>query len=607
MGYFDGLFPDEDGDGDDESTIPKKKSSSSTLSGTKDEPTVDTGLPKEGETQLPVEADNPKKTLYMASKADLSNAISDTLKAINREQQSGETSKFRQSFKWSAPLGYDPNRESKDHIDRIKKTLSSYDERSIKSDPAILLRLADDLNGLGAKLGNEEFLAASKKLANASKAQAELNQMRASGGALTPTKEESSRRLAEATQKLEANREAQKTAGAIRMPELKAEEKILAKTVAQGQRSIEAAPPPMAQQPSTPMAQAPKPLVTNPPAAEGMVDGSWEHELNPDMGASSAGVSKEQFRKETLEGLNNLKRHFGPDFNQNEPIDASNALPFVIQMFGPEAMATWSEWASRHNAEKSALQGNPQEHLDGKLPGSMVDMPETQLRRAKQQELANARYQLMNTREFNSWPSIVAFVLMSIWLGPDNAFRMWDKSRQRGTLRNWIAQLDDELRQLQGDERDKIMEIKALRREAMSRYERQQDREEDFSRQLMLRGIDQKIAQAKEQRAESRGLDREERDFARDIHKIQLNHNMILARIQARGGADEITKKLSADYNRAMRMMKTYQDDANNPYAPSNVRDVARREYAAWLKKALEADETLQRYGEPLETAPQEE
>lgn len=189
-----------------------------------------------------------------------------------------------------------------------------------------------------------------------------------------------------------------------------------------------------------------------------------------DKGFQSAGID----RKNQAAGVNDaekeLQNAFGPDFNLDSPVAFTPGLQQAIKILDPSG--------ELEKQMAAALVGNTQQGPANQPAGKEASQSDlalaenTRLREQAAKDLADAE-------EMQSWPSIIAFVLLSFAIGPQMAFVFFSNAKKKGTLKNYIAQLDAERKELleqQRFERDRdVRNREFVARTMMSRQAAKED------------------------------------------------------------------------------------------------------------------------------------
>lgn len=319
---------------------------------------------------------------------------------------------------------------------------------------------------------------------------------------------------------------------------------------------------------------------------EQLMDGGQVETLS--RATNSAGVPVQEFYKSVLDATRQIRKNLGEGFDPKQPVNFSYALPYAIQAMGPEAMATFVQYAEQERnglaAEQRIFGDQPKGFkatLEGMARGERQGPPEQ--RGVKQQQpqtdyqgqmnqniqsQRQLRQQLAEAQELQSWSSVIAYVVLSMVLGPRNAFLFFSKARQKGTLRGELYTLNQELRQLERREHMEKQEQLRLREEATRERWRSEDKEFAIRRDMLRhQNSVAKALQSGKDKSIVDKLDRDykmyftaaNREYARAVDPLtgQVKDKAALKRYQDfQVKADEIELLLWRDSEESQRAMK---------------------------------------------------
>lgn len=292
---------------------------------------------------------------------------------------------------------------------------------------------------------------------------------------------------------------------------------------------------------------------------------------NPSKGFASAGVSPRQTAEAVNDGVKAVAQSMGADFNPGDAVSFQYALPYAIQALGPEAQLAFSEWTKdikKKEAEAKGFTptGNPAQDAGGMSTKRDEEGPSTQdmiRQNFEQQRIARAEF--ANAQELQSWPSIIAFCLLGMLIGPQGAFAFFSNARRKKELQGWLQQLESERKYL-ADEQEYTRKSEAETRSAAARrLQQKEDLDETFRRQVGL---------------------------------TMLNHKLIIERNSKKNNPEtSLMKKLQSSYQRAVGMASKYSGEMQNEFAPLDKRNAARDNFNFYMKKAAALDMQLEEMG----------
>lgn len=306
----------------------------------------------------------------------------------------------------------------------------------------------------------------------------------------------------------------------------------------------------------------------------GSMDASPEFMAGLDSAFRSAGIDRRDVSGAVNEGLDDLNKMFDGKLDLNGPVVFKYALPYVIQAMGPEAQVEWSQWLLKMQQEQKQAQPGIEEPSG--VPGS-GERERDELQKTRDDikiNLANrkaAMQDLANAQELQSWPAIVAFVLLGMLIGPNGAFAFFSNARRKRELQGWIQSIDLERKELKDLEEEQLEQKKELRREAVARLQK----ERDYKRN---------------------------RDDS--LTKLYINHKLILERARANASPQNraIVSKLEGDFARTLKLMQDHHEIMKNDYIeegdPKKIR--ATREYDRLKGEADFIDQKLRALTEQL-------
>lgn len=292
---------------------------------------------------------------------------------------------------------------------------------------------------------------------------------------------------------------------------------------------------------------------------------------DPDKGAASAGVSPREYRQSVNESVENLRKQMGPDFDVHSPVSFKYALPYVIQSMGPEAQIAFTQWLKEIKRKEAEANGktpdgqNPAQDA-GKMAGEPIS-PNDQRRAEIQANMAQqkqARMDLAEAQELQSWPAIVAFVLLGVLIGPQGAFAFFSNSKKKNQLKLWLQQLEMERKYLLDEEKYEKDTEREIKREAARRMTQREDKAE-------------------------------QRQF--EMGKLLVQHRLIIERAQRRQNPETaVMKKLSGEFSRAMGLAAKYSPK-NYEFSPDAEKSKAAANFEYYMRKAAEIDVQLREIG----------
>lgn len=292
---------------------------------------------------------------------------------------------------------------------------------------------------------------------------------------------------------------------------------------------------------------------------------------DPDKGAASAGVSPKEYRQSVNESVDNLRKQMGPDFDVHSPVSFKYALPYVIQSMGPEAQIAFTQWLKeikRKEAEASGKSpdGKPPGQVAGDMAGeapSLDDQRRAEIQ-ANMAQQKQARMDLAEAQELQSWPAIIAFVLLGVLIGPQGAFAFFSNSKKKNQLKLWLQQLEMERKYMLDEEKYEKDTEREIKREAARRMTQREDKAE-------------------------------QRQF--EMGKLLVQHRLIIERAQRRQNPETtVMKKLSGEFSRAMGLAAKYSPK-NYEFSPDAEKSKAAANFEYYMRKAAEIDVQLREIG----------
>lgn len=476
---------------------------------------------------------NVDKLKVRKAHLDIQSAFGDALKAIGDAEQRLEPSPAEAM---GGAYGI-----TKPGDDQARSYLRSVHQRaSYRRDP---LKLADDLQQLGAQLKDNALISASQKLIRAGQAQAELEAMRKQGGPLAIDPAEVQAVQAKLEQRQQNLQQQLLTAGEIRTPQLRQELAATTKELARIQtqeQEKQQQPAKVEQAPPMPGEKGP---VSNYMDGLGIDRDTLVDRLRKSM--HIVGVSPEKWE---------------------DPVDPKAGLLRVLGALDPGGdkfvhLIAQSLTDARAQDQMGA-QGAP---TPGSQERDAVEETQGQIA-SKEAELKALYSQLASTPFMQTWPGIILYVLVGM-ITQNPAFA----ARLIGGVGNRDA-IDREARSLQMD---------------LRRYEsRLQHREtaERLARQEAARRV-QRVDDRKDSRVWELG-------------KMMLQHKLILQRNAQRGDPNTpVMKKLSGDFNRASAMASKFEKTMNDPFASEEDRKNAKKMFDYYIRLAAELDVDLRGIG----------
>lgn len=419
----------------------------------------------------------------------------------------------------------------------LAQTLDRVQDRAIRRENAA--QLSDDLQQLGAQLKDTALIDAAAKLSKAYKAQLELEELRKPGNALAVSPEEVAAKRAQLDAEIQKKSEELPTVGEIRRPQFQQDLQALQ----QERLRIDQAVPRKAVAP-----QEEAPTSATPVANQFKTLGVKKEQLLTSMLSllEANGISLDDLDDDvpTQAGLMRL-------------LSSMDKEGTVAQKMAADLMAEKQGFQEQMQREEAAMKGE-QAAADKRVAGLQSEMGQT---RSQLKEL----YRELNSQPFmRSWIGILSFVILSMLSGPKNAAILLGFGRNKNAVQGEIDALKEDLRYMG----------------------RQMEKEENYSQQVRREAID---------RMANRG--KEERMYSRDVSKMMINHQLVLARAKQNSsntGAQRLMiSKLEGDYNRIVGRMKDASERMRDPYADDRDKQRAAREHQAALAEMEFLDQKL--------------
>lgn len=229
----------------------------------------------------------------------------------------------------------------------------------------------------------------------------------------------------------------------------------------------------------------------------------------------------------------------------------------VAQKMAADLLAEKQGFQEQMQREEAAMKGE-QAAAEKRVSGIQSEMGQA---RSQLKEL----YRELNSQPFmRSWIGILSFVILSMLSGPKNAAILLGLGRNKNAVQGEIDALKEDLRYMG----------------------RQMEKEENYSQQVRREAIDRMAARG-----------REERMYSRDVSKMMINHQLVLARAKQNSsntGAQRLMiSKLEGDYNRIVGRMKDASERMRDPYADDRDKQRAAREHQAALAEMEFLDQKL--------------
>jgi len=291
-------------------------------------------------------------------------------------------------------------------------------------------------------------------------------------------------------------------------------------------------------------------------------------------GFGSAGVTPRQAAQAVNEGLDALSQSMGGDFDLAQGVSFKHALPYAIQAMGPEAQVAFSQWLkevrAKENPQTQGYTGNPAQDAgamaspEGSEPADGVSELRSMINENfRQQRLARA--ELAEAQELQSWPAIIAFVVLGMLIGPQGAFAFFSNARRKNQLKGWLDQLELERRDLKELERWNREQDVAMKREAARRLQKKEDTAEEWRQRI--------------------GME-------------LLKHRLIIERNAKRNNPETaLMKKLSDEFQRSAAMASKFSKTKDDPLVPQAQREDAYRNFEYYIRKAAALDQQLSEMG----------
>lgn len=506
--------------------------------------------------------ENLKKAKLNKGHLDIQTGFDKAMKAIFQAQKEGEDEIARIEKETGLP----GTKYTNDNLENLKTRLT---DRMKSKDPQNALRIADDFRYMAGKGGfspavSKSLLDASEHLRKAYEGEQALSQERKPGGALALTAPEVQKARAAFEEKNRNLLEQQKTIGEFRKPEL--------------QKDLQAA------------AQEDARIV-----AQERLLAPQDTNDDPDKALNSVGVSRKDFVGSVADTAKKLKADLGDGVDFDKPVAFPYALPHVITALGPEAQVEFSTWARQELARKKKEEGDTQKQAEagskGEAGPSEDDRYRSELRGkiegnfARQQQV---RQEIANAQEFQSWPAVITYAILSVLIGPRGAFAFFSNARKKNTLGLWLDQLKAEMGDLQRQEDYERRDQEWNRREAARQSVRQAEREDDFQK---------------------------------DIRKEIMRHYLIKERANQRGVDTSTTKKISSDFSRYATLADdaraeiTQQDKILESLTASDamkrnaatIKERSRQQLEQYKEKMRQINELLETGGVPAQVGEGEE
>ena len=442
------------------------------------------------------EALKRKKTGVSKSHLDIQSGYDKALKAILTAQD--EDRKLEKQY---AATGETWRREIPESVllrERLEGLKARLTDRMKTHDPQNALRIADDFKYLAGKGGfspnvSKVFLDASENLRKAYEGEQLLTKERAPGGALSLSEPELASRKQEIEGRAGKLAEEQKTIGQFRGQELKGSIEGVKKekeNLDEYERRLKPASP--------------------------IQDDNLEAHI------SAGGRNTNDLKGAVLGATRKLEQDHGLELdNLDEQVPFATALRTILPLLdedgrvSTEMMQLLKGMRPQQQERKPAVESQASQGPD-------LELEEIRRKQMERREMFN---QISNDTTHHTWLSAIAYVLMSVLIGFDNASRLWSRSSRNGTLKPQLDTLSAEIREDISLYQGRRREEGQMRAEAARQSQRQENVVDDTQR---------------------------------DVYKMILNHQLILQRARASGVANTTTKKMSSDFAR----YATLADDA---------------------------------------------
>lgn len=499
-----------------------------------------------GETEKSV-----NKLKVQKAHLDIQSAYGDALKAIAGAQEKFSKNQpvggaLSGAYGVKAPT--DPSSEF--HL------RSALERATARKDP---IKLADDLQQLGAKLHDSNLITASQKLIRAGQAKAELEGMRKPGGALAIDAKELEYARKTLTDRQATLTEQLKTAGEIRSPEI--------------QKQI---------------AETKKELARIAPAPMKAPDGQQQPILDPNTAFGGDGkgpVTKYMDglgidREDLTDRLHETMKIVGiPTDKWDETVDPKAALMRVVGSLDRNgdlfaSLVTQGLAAARAEDQASAASAPPP--AAGSDEAAAVEATQGRIH-GKEAQLRALYGQLAQSPFMHTWPGVILYVLVGmITQNPAFAAKLIGGVGNQDAVDREIKGIQFDLRRLDRELAYRVENEQWAKREAAKRLASKQDTKDDRLWQL---------------------------------GKMMLDHKLMMERAKKQGNPEtELMNKLSRDFDRATAMAAKYSKTMNDPFADDTQKANAQSQFTQYMMRAKALDEDLMRVGgHLLELLPDEE
>lgn len=225
--------------------------------------------------------------------------------------------------------------------------------------------------------------------------------------------------------------------------------------------------------------------------------------------AKGAGMDDDEIGKTAL-GILDTLRNGGLKIDTDAPVNFESAVATVIQQWAPELGQQFVDLAMELRpglrTTMTVAGGQQKSQAEGQID-------ETKAR------LQGARVKLADAQELQSWPSVLAFVILSMVIGPRMAFLFFSNAREKGMLRSQIADFEkdikglEERRKTEEKERNQWRQIGA---KAQLQWSKEQSgRQDRFLQQLYL-NTQRAVLKAKA----SAGDDKVMQNYIRELNRM---------------------------------------------------------------------------------------